>query len=278
MLSWPEAGQAQSIVRLVSEVLGGDVLGAYLHGSAVVGGLRPTSDLDILVVLERPITGRERRALVEGLLQVSGARARRGPARPVELSIVLKSDVRPWRYPPRQEFLYGEWLRDAYEHGGVPQSEPAPDLAILITMVLQGNAVLVGPPPAQLLDPVPHDDIVRSAIAGIPHLLSDLESDTRNVLLTLARIWMTLETGQIRSKDAAAAWALARVPSEHQPPLARARDMYLRGEDETRWADITAVRRHAECVVNTIRKSAPAGSTGTSNDQADSGRDQSDGE
>lgn len=254
--SWPDAGQLQNIVQLVSAVFGSDVLGAYLHGSAVLGGLRPTSDLDVLVVLDRPTTATQRRSLVEGLLEMSGARAHHGPARPVELSVVVESDVRPWRYPPRQEFLYGEWLREAYELGEVPQPEPAPDLSILITMVLQGNAVLIGPPPAQLLDPVPHDDLIRGAVAGIPHLLSDLESDTRNVLLTLARIWTTLQTGQIRSKDAAAAWALEQLPPVHQPVLARARAMYLDGVDEERWADLPAVRAHAEYVVQAIRQSA----------------------
>ncbi len=243
-------------MHLVSGVFGGDVLGAYLHGSAVLGGLRPTSDLDVLVVLERRTTAAERRTLVEGLLEVSGARARSRPARPIELSVVVESDVRPWRYPPRQEFLYGEWLRDTYELSGAPQPEPAPDLSVLITMVLQGDAALVGPPPAQLLDPVPHEDLIRGAVAGIPHLLSDLESDTRNVVLTLARIWTTLETGQIHSKDAAAAWALRRLPPEHQPVLARARAMYLDGVDDERWADLPAVRAHAECVVQAIRQSA----------------------
>ena len=253
--SWPDAGQLQSIVQLVSGVFGSEVLGAYLHGSAVLGGLRPTSDLDVLVVLDRPTTATQRRSLVDGLLEVSGARAHHGPARPVELTVVVASDVRPWRYPPRQEFLYGEWLRDTYELSGAPQPEPAPDLCILITMVLQGDAVLVGPPPAQLLDPVPHADLLRGAVAGIPHLLSDLESDTRNVVLTLARIWTTLETGQIRSKDAAAAWALKRLPPEHQPVLARARAMYLDGVDEERWVDFPAVRAHAEYVVQAIRRS-----------------------
>jgi predicted nucleotidyltransferase len=253
---WPESGQVQGIVRLVTEVFDSDVLGAYLHGSAVLGGLRPTSDLDILVVLRRRTTATERRALVEGLLDLSGARARQGPVRPVELSVVVESDVRPWRYPPRQEFLYGDWLRDTYELDGAPQPEPAPDLSILITMVLQGNAVLVGPSPAQLLDPVPHDDLIRGAMAGIPHLLSDLESDTRNVLLTLARIWTTLQTGEIRSKDAAAAWVLEQLPPEYQPVLARARGLYLQGEDEERWDDLPAVRAHVEYVVDAITRHA----------------------
>jgi predicted nucleotidyltransferase len=254
--SWPNAGQLQSIMQLVSGVFGSDVLGAYLHGSAVLGGLRPTSDLDVLVVLKRPTTATQRRSLVEGLLEVSGAAARHGPARPVELTVVVESDVKPWLYPPRREFLYGERMRAAYELGGAPQPEPTPDLSILITMVLQGNTVLIGPPPAQLLDPVPHDDLLRGAVAAVPHLLNDLESDTRNVLLTLARIWTTMETGQIQSKDAAAAWALKRLPHEHQPVLARARATYLDGVDEERWADLPAVRAHAEYVVQAIEQSA----------------------
>ncbi len=134
-------------------------------------------------------------------------------------------------YPPHQEFLYGEWLRDTYELGGARQPGLAPDLAILITMVLQGNAVLVGPPPARLLDPVPHDDLLGGEMAGIPQLVSDLESDTRNVLLTFARMWTTLETGQIRSKDAAAAWALAHLPREHLPWLESGTCTTGRGRD-----------------------------------------------
>ena len=39
---------------------------------------------------------------------------------------------------------------------------------------------------------------------GVPSLMADLADDTRNVLLTLARIWTTVATGEIRSKDEAA--------------------------------------------------------------------------
>jgi streptomycin 3"-adenylyltransferase len=179
--------QTERIVHLVRDVLGADLVGAYLHGSAVLGGLRPRSDADVLVVVRRRTTAEERRALVDGLLEVSGARARRGPARPVELTIVVRSDVRPWRYPPRCEFLYGDWLRDEFERGATPSPEPNPDLALLITMALHGNTPLLGPPPGAVLDPVPHEDVRRASVAGVPHLLADLEWDTRNVVLTLAR-------------------------------------------------------------------------------------------
>jgi streptomycin 3"-adenylyltransferase len=243
------------VVRIVTDVLGADVLGAYPHGSAVLGGLRATSDIDVLAVLRRGTTLDERRRIVERVLEISGRRATRGPARPVELTIVVQNDVRPWRYPPQVEFLYGEWLRDEYEAGTVPSPGLAPDLAPLITMVLLGNRPLLGPPPAEVLDPVPPRDLRRAIAAGVPDLLDDLAPDTRNVLLTLARIWTTLATGEIQSKDAAADWALRRLPAEHRPVLARARAMYVGDELEGEWSDSMAdVRRHADHVVRQIAR------------------------
>jgi streptomycin 3"-adenylyltransferase len=45
-------------------------------------------------------------------------------------------------------------------------------------------------------------------------------------------------TGRLRSKNAAAEWALERLPPEHRPVLARARDGYLRGDES--WEDLRA--------------------------------------
>jgi streptomycin 3"-adenylyltransferase len=244
--------QLGEIVALVDRVLGPEVVGCYLHGSAVLGGLKPASDTDVLVVTRRSMDGRERRQLLDGLLGISGSRNR---ARPVELTVVVRSAVRPWVFPPSADFCYGEWLRAGYEAGTVPQPEPMPDLALLLTMVLAGDRPLTGPPPAQVLDPVPHADLVRASLAGIPGLLQDLDGDTRNVLLTLARVWTTLATGEIRSKDAAADWALTRLPAEHRPVLRHARDLYLHHSyAEESWpGELTArVRPHARHVVTEI--------------------------
>ncbi|WP_225800856.1 aminoglycoside adenylyltransferase family protein [Streptomyces sp. NK15101] len=250
--------QARQVVHLVREVFGADVLAACLHGSAVLGGLRPGSDTDVLVTLRRRTTGAERRALVDALLAVSGERAYEGPARPVELSLVVHADIRPWRYPPVCEFLYGEWLRDAFEAGTTPAPAPCPDLAPLITMALAGNAPLFGPPPAEVFDPVPERDLRAAIVAGVPELLADLDGDTRNVLLTLARILTTLRTGRIRSKDGAAAWVLGELPEEHRPVLAVAREQYLAGEYGD-WAELLPeARSHAAYIAEEIKRASSA--------------------
>ena len=53
--------QVETVVALIREVLSDAVLGIYLHGSSVIGNLRPTSDLDLFVVTTRRTTGGEQR-------------------------------------------------------------------------------------------------------------------------------------------------------------------------------------------------------------------------
>jgi streptomycin 3"-adenylyltransferase len=248
--------QVEGAVRVARNLLGADLAGAYLYGSAVEGGLHPHSDVDVLVVSWRRTTMQERRALVEGLLGISGVYPQSGRARPIELTLVVHADVFPWRYPPRHDFQYGEWLRNELERGSTPSPTTDPDLAVLITMARQSSIALFGPPAHEVFDPVPWNDLVRALVAGVPRLLDELESDTRNVVLTLARIWVTLATGTICSKDVAADWALSRLPTEHRPVLDRARSIYL-GDREEHWADLLPrVHPYADRVTNTIGRLA----------------------
>jgi predicted nucleotidyltransferase len=248
--------QLDRVVALVRDVLGPVAVGAYLFGSAVLGGLRPRSDLDVFVVSTRRTTHEEKQRLVDRLLAISGRSTPQGMWRRVELTIVVESDVKPWRYPPRREFQYGQRFRAAFKSGNLSPWPTAtdPDLASLITQVLLANSPLLGPPPASILDPVPHDDFLRAILGDIEELVGKLDSDTRNVILTLARIWNTLATGVICSKNAAADWALERLQDEYRPVLARARAIYLGDEDE-RWDDLgQLVRRYADYVVGEINR------------------------
>jgi len=221
--------QITAVSTVVQDVLGQAIAGMYLFGSALVGGLRPASDLDLLVVTERPTTEWERALLVRRLTPISSRSARPDTWKPVELTVVVGSEVRPWRHPARMEFQFGEWLRQELEAGAVPGPQENPDLAVLISMVRGSSRALVGPPATELLAPVPLEDVSDAMVAGVSDLVADIETDTTNVLLTLARIWRTLETGEFSSKDSAADWALRRMPVARRHSLEHARDVY-RGE------------------------------------------------
>ena len=51
-----DRAQIEGVSQALSEVLGGEIEGAYLYGSATLGGLRRRSDLDVLAVIGRRTT------------------------------------------------------------------------------------------------------------------------------------------------------------------------------------------------------------------------------
>jgi hypothetical protein len=65
------------------------------------------------------------RAAIRSMSQTpaSASRSGAGPARSVELTIVVADEIRPWRYPPRCDLQYGEWLRAGYDQGDVAAAE-----------------------------------------------------------------------------------------------------------------------------------------------------------
>jgi streptomycin 3"-adenylyltransferase len=245
------------VVALARGVLGDGLVGLYLHGSAVEGGLRPDSDLDLLAVVARPLTAEERASLLRGLLGLSGRGDPSGRARPLEMSVVRADQLRPWRYPPEQELQYGDWWRGEFEAGLEPWPSPSPDLAILVAAARAAGRTLVGPPPVALLDPVPPDHLVASSLAGIDDLLADLVPDTRNVLLTLARVWVTVAEGRIARKDEAARWAAARLGADDAGVIREAGEAYTIGASE-HWEDRGAeARRCAEAMIAAIHAAEP---------------------
>ena len=213
-----DKARVEGAVAAIHSVLPG-LVGIYNYGSALLGGLRPSSDIDVLVVVGRATTTEQRRDLVAELLRSSG--------RPVEVTIVREDRIKPWRMPPEREFQYGEWLRNEYESGWVPVPEVDFDLVALLATALTASVAIVGPPLPDLLDPIPREDLVSAMIDSIPALLGDLVWDPVNVLLTLARMWVTADSGVIVAKDVAAAWALERLPSERRGALAHAKAIYL---------------------------------------------------
>jgi streptomycin 3"-adenylyltransferase len=251
--------QVEDVAALVEEVLGADTLGIYLFGSAVSGGLRPESDLDVLVMTGRPTTPEERRVLATRLIGLSGRRHPSPAARSLDVVLVVRSAIRRWHHPPPMDFQYGDWLRADFLAGDpMPWHSPNPDLTTLLAMARASALPVAGPRITALVDPIPDHDLVAAVVEGIDALVADADTDERNVVLTLARVWVTVVTGELVAKDAAADWALPRLPPDHRPVLARARAIYL-GEEPERWDDLRAeLRAHVAHVIGEIRRAAAA--------------------
>jgi HAD superfamily hydrolase (TIGR01509 family) len=230
----------EQAVRLVGTALGTDLVSMALYGSAMTTGLRPdSSDIDLLVVAARRLRRGDRRRLVTGLLQVSGrSHDVPGDRRPLELTVLALPEIRPWRFPPRFELQYGEWLR-ADLAAGRDAAGPVvnPDVAILIETARAASETLAGEGLQSVLPQVPWPDLVAAMAHGIEDVLPGIRenTDTTNGLLTLARINATGETRRIHGKAEAADLVLAAwsgLGATDPSPLHRARDEYLSGRYE----------------------------------------------
>jgi predicted nucleotidyltransferase len=225
--------EARDTLQLAKRAIGESLVAVYLHGSAVSGGLRPDSDVDLLVIVNRPLKCEERRRLVNELMSISG-QVGDPSRRPIELMIIQMDELMSPNYPARCEFLYGEWLRKDFETGTVPEPERDPDITLMLAQARQEAKTLFGPDADKLLPAIPRSDIRRAIGDSLPTLLASLEGDERNVLLTLARMWHTLETGEFVPKDVAADWAANRLPPEQGSILVEARDAYT-GKRKEHW-------------------------------------------
>jgi predicted nucleotidyltransferase len=245
--------QLKDSLELLKIILGPDLLGVYLYGSSLVGGLQKYSDIDLFVVTNRVTTLEEKTRLIANLLQISGIYMKSSKL-PIEMTLVEKAAINPWQYPPHFDFQYGDWLRESFEKGIIEPwlSYEMPDLALIITQVLLKSQTLWGLEPEQLLAYVPYHDFIKAMIHDLNRLAADLEHDTRNVLLTYARIWSTLETNAIRSKPAAADWVMDRLPKIYQPVMERAKSICI-GVEKEYWSDIKVlVKSCADFIVDKI--------------------------
>lgn len=250
--------QLKESVELLRTLLGSDLLGVYLYGSSLVGGLQKYSDIDLFAVTYRATTSGEKAKLIAKLLQISGIYMKSSKL-PIEITLVEKRMINPWQYPPHFDFQYGDWLRETFEKGIIEPWEnyEMPDLAVIVTQVLLRSETLWGLKPSQLLVEVPYHDFMKAMLYDVNRLVADLEHDTRNVLLTFGRIWSTLETDTIRSKPAAADWVINHLPEKHKPVMKRAKSICIGAENEY-WDDIKIlIKPCADFMVDKINGRIP---------------------
>ena len=245
--------QAAEALALANKIFGRSLEAAYLYGSAVAGGLRPHSDVDVLLAIHSAMTGNKRHLLTEGLLSISYPPGADG-GRPLELSIVTLEALASGEFPPLCEYMYGEWLREEIESGVLPLPHRDPDMTLLLRQARERGVALKGPQPAALIPPQRERDVYCAMKLSLPELLAGFCGDERNVLLTLARMWLTAETGEIASKDEAAAWAMPKLSKEYAGILKSARDSYTGGQGFNTEGRFDAARELAVFMEGTVRK------------------------
>lgn len=228
------SNQVSQACHVISRHLASTLRAIHLYGSAIDGGLKPFSDIDLLVTIDSRLDDTTRQAFMRDLLGISVPPGTSKIFRSLEVTVVVQNEVLPWRYPVRRELQFGDWLRKDILAGIFESAVIDADLAILLTQARQHNLPLLGPPAEEFFDQVPKADFFRALSDTLKQWESpsDWAGDERNVVLTFARIWYSVVTGKIVPKDVAADWSMELLPIEYQSILSEARQAYLGSGDD----------------------------------------------
>ena len=209
------------------EILQGNLCGIYLHGSSVMGCFNPRkSDLDLIIVVDGPMSDSVKRAYLNMVVKFNAL----GPAKGIEMSIVLRQVCNPFIYPTPYELHFSaghlKWYEedpDAYirEMNGTDK-----DLAAHFTIINRRGKCLYGAPIREMFAEVPRRDYMDSIWFDIEDAADTITEYTMYLTLNLTRVLAYQEEGLVLSKKEGGEWALKHLPAEYRPLIADAMREY----------------------------------------------------
>lgn len=228
-----------------------NLVGVYLHGSAVMGCYNPdVSDLDFIVVVDHPIADDARR---DCMARVAALDAQT-PGKGIEMSVVARDTCKPFAYPTPFELHWSRahaawYARDPGDYVAKMRGTDA-DLAAHFTVLRARGVCLWGAPVAEVFGPVPRADYVDSIWQDVCGAEDEIAENPMYLILNLARVLAYMEDGAVLSKREGGEWALMRLP-EYRPLLEAALGEY---EGASRPAyDFDRARAYARVVLGRIR-------------------------
>ncbi|MHB8450985.1 MAG: aminoglycoside adenylyltransferase domain-containing protein [Mycobacteriales bacterium] len=195
-------GYASVVVAAAQLASDGLVAGAYLHGSAVLGGFQPgRSDVDLLLVVDGPLTRTQSARVGRAMVGVSSC-----PGVGLEASAVTVSAARapggPWPFlvhvttaVANRKLVVGDG------HDGDP------DLALHYAVARQNGWAVCGPPGYELIGEVPRGVLIERLEAEIAWGLE--QSTMAYAVLNAARALRYALGMTICSKLDGGEWAIA---------------------------------------------------------------------
>ena len=242
----------QGFVEGSKAILLDDLVGIYLHGSAVMGCFNSEkSDIDLIVVVERPLSDPVKGAFLEMVVEYNA----QGPAKGIEMSVVLRRVCRPFVYPTPYELHFSAGHLASY------RQDPAgyirrmkgddKDLAAHFTIIRKRGRCLYGPPIEDVFAQVPRRDYMDSIWYDVENAPEEITEYPMYLTLNLARVLAYGSEGLVLSKAEGGAWAREHLPPEYHSLI---RDALREYTQSARVAYDTALaKRYAAYAIRRIR-------------------------
>lgn len=233
-------------------ILRENLVGIYLHGSAVMGCFNPSkSDIDLLVVVNDPIPEAVKKAYMDMVVELNVS----APAKGIEMSIVTRNVCSPFLYPTPFELHFSvahmNWYRNDPEDYVRKMKGTDGDLAAHFTIIAKRGKCLYGMPVKEVFADVPQQYYMDSIYNDVADAAEDIVENTMYLTLNLPRVLAYQKEGLVLSKKEGGLWALQNIPGEFHSLIRGALGEYE--HDLEIGYDMDLARRYAQYMLRQIR-------------------------
>jgi len=231
-----EATDAEELMQKIkaryAELLQGNLVGIYLHGSLAAGCFHwECSDIDFLVVVQKPLPVEKKIALIEALYALKDE----APPEGFEMSVLTADACMESAYPMPYELHYSSrWVRD-YERDPRGFCERMhgedPDLTAHVLVLHAYGEVLLGPSIPRVFAAPKREDVLCALRYDWESAAEHLHENPVYYVLNLCRALAYSREGLVLSKKEGGEWALKKLTKSYQGVIQAALNAYCAGRD-----------------------------------------------
>lgn len=221
----------ECFVQQSKNILKDNLVGIYLHGSAVMGCFHEEkSDLDLLVVVQDGILDKVKRQYMDMAVALNAQAPKKG----LEFSIVKKDVCKPFIYPTPFE------LHFSVTHLGWYQSKPTEyiekmkgvdkDLAAHFMIIYHRGKTLYGKGIEEIFERVNPEAYFDSIWCDIKDAAEEIRENPMYIILNLCRVLAYKRNELILSKKEGGEWGIANLPEKFRNLILRAMEEYKTGK------------------------------------------------
>ena len=238
-------------VERSKDILRDNLVGVYLHGSMVMGCFNPQkSDIDLIIVVSHPLPDSAKRKNMDMVVEFNAM----GPAKGIEMSIVLREVCKPFVYPTPYELHFSAGHLNRYKDDPDDyirrMNGTDKDLAAHFTIINKRGRCLYGAPIEDVFAEVPSGDYMDSIWFDVEGAAEEITQYPMYLTLNLARVLAYKKDGLVLSKKEGGEWALEHMPAEYRPLIADAMREYSESADIV--YDDALAKRYAEYVIRKL--------------------------
>lgn len=204
------------IAGMLGELLGDRLIALYVLGSLATGAFhRERSDLNLLGVVNRPLSDEQRERTARLLVKLSEERPIPGD---IDVDVVTEHGAKHFTHPVSYEVRHAKANR---KHANAT-------LAARILEVRERGVTLVGPSPDRMFAPVPWHAYIGALQTQLEETRALAERDPVTAVLDACRVLFGSTNPNMHavSKDEAAVWALRSAPDRYHSTINDALQIY----------------------------------------------------